>query len=121
LAKGLQNLASSLLAKMEAQNATLERTKVAARPLFRHVHEAQPIASEIELCSRLTTGRHDRRQVQVLPRLRFYARRVDQTITTYENLVVHARQLGNNVLSFILGDHAANKAGGKLHRFRDDP
>ena len=83
--------------------------------------QAQPVACRIDLRGGAAVGRHNRFEVELLPRLGVDPCRVHQPVPADEDLVARSRQIRQDVASLVVGDHNSGELRRQLRGFRDHP
>ena len=107
-----RNLASGFVANLMA-GQTAGRNRL--------VHHARPIRRRIVLGGGSGIGRGLGGQVELLSGLGLLSRRVDQSVTTHEHLVLPSRQIGQHVAPLVVCHDHPGEPGWQRPRLGDDP
>jgi hypothetical protein len=69
----------------------------------------------------LIVGRRHRREIESAARGALLPRRIDQAVAAHPNLIIRARQIGNEITALIIRHHHAGELGRQVGGFRNHP
>src|SRR5437867_3773710 len=92
-----------------------------ARPCRTHLLWESPSGSANNLRDTPARRRDDGFEIEMLPRLRRNARRINEPVPADEDLVARSREIRQDVAALIVGDHYPGELRRQFRRFGDYP